>query len=105
MKSPTIINLYKEPFEVYIGRNPEHGNPKWGNPFNQKELQLWESLALYEDYIRNSPTLWDSLDELDGKTLGCYCKPKPCHGDVLVNLFNEKFNIVPLKESNEWFEF
>ena len=28
-------------------------------------------------------------DELKGKTLGCFCKPKSCHGDVLVELANE----------------
>ena len=28
----------------------------------------------------------DDLLSLDGKRLGCYCKPKPCHGDVLVEL-------------------
>ena len=24
--------------------------------------------------------------ELKGKTLGCWCKPDPCHGDVLAEL-------------------
>ena len=24
------------------------------------------------------------LAELDGAILGCWCAPKPCHGDVLV---------------------
>jgi hypothetical protein len=31
-----------------------------------------------------------SLDELEGKTLGCFCKPKPCHGDVLLELLSQK---------------
>ena len=26
-----------------------------------------------------------------GKTLGCWCKPSPCHGDVLVKLVKEHF--------------
>ena len=21
---------------------------------------------------------------LDGETLGCYCKPKACHGDIII---------------------
>lgn len=33
--------------------------------------------------------LMKSLPELKGKTLGCWCKPYPCHGDVLVELLNE----------------
>jgi hypothetical protein len=31
-----------------------------------------------------------SLDELEGKTLGCFCKPEPCHGDVLLELLTQK---------------
>jgi hypothetical protein len=27
-------------------------------------------------------TVQDLLD-LDGKTLGCFCKPKGCHGDII----------------------
>jgi len=30
-----------------------------------------------------------SLHELKGKRLGCFCKPKLCHGDVLVELIND----------------
>lgn len=29
----------------------------------------------------------NSLHELNGKVLGCWCAPGPCHGDVLVELF------------------
>ena len=28
--------------------------------------------------------------ELRGKTLGCWCAPKPCHGDVLLEIANER---------------
>ena len=29
------------------------------------------------------------LPELKGKSLGCWCKPEACHGDVLVRLLAE----------------
>jgi hypothetical protein len=29
-----------------------------------------------------------ALPELRGKKLGCWCKPGPCHGDVLAELAN-----------------
>jgi hypothetical protein len=29
-----------------------------------------------------------AVAELSGKTLGCYCKPKACHGDVLAAFVN-----------------
>jgi len=31
---------------------------------------------------------WD-LHELVNKRLGCWCKPGPCHGDILVKLIRE----------------
>lgn len=31
-----------------------------------------------------------ALSELKGKTLGCWCKPNPCHGDVLLTLLKEE---------------
>lgn len=27
----------------------------------------------------------EMLSQLDGKRLGCFCKPKSCHGDVIVS--------------------
>ena len=29
--------------------------------------------------------------ELKGKTLGCWCKPYPCHGDVLAELADKNW--------------
>lgn len=37
----------------------------------------------------SSPTLLAALPELKGKVLGCFCKPKACHGDVLADLVNK----------------
>ena len=81
--------------DIYIGRkicNQSWDLPtsKWSNPFYVKnyihdEKSLWD----YEQYIRGSK-LWDSLEELEGKTLGCWCWPSPCHGDILVKLLEEK---------------
>ena len=41
----------------------------------------------YREWIMNKPELLELIPiELKGKTLGCSCNPKPCHGDVLVEL-------------------
>ncbi|MBI3972630.1 MAG: DUF4326 domain-containing protein [Chloroflexi bacterium] len=40
----------------------------------------------YRQYRLSRPDLLTALPELRGKTLSCWCKPKPCHGDVLVDL-------------------
>ena len=31
----------------------------------------------------------NSLDELKDKRLGCFCKPKSCHGDILIELIEK----------------
>ncbi len=54
-----------------------------------------DSLERYEAYIR--ATLWDRLDELTGKVLGCFCRQGPdltCHAQVLVKLWREKNNVI-----------
>ena len=48
-----------------------------------------KSLKLYEEMIRGSDEMIQNLKKLDGKQLGCWCKPWSCHGDVLRKLFIE----------------
>jgi Domain of unknown function (DUF4326) len=45
-----------------------------------------EVIARYEQWITDQPQLMAALDELVGKTLGCWCAPQPCHGHVLARL-------------------
>lgn len=44
--------------------------------------------AKYRRYLMSSPELLADLHQLKGKVLGCWCKPGPCHGDILVSLVN-----------------
>jgi len=47
---------------------------------------------MYEEYIEMMPELLSSLPELLGKTLGCWCSPSRCHGDVLIKLTKKYTN-------------
>lgn len=95
MSVTRIVNLKDEPYDVYIGRGS-----KWGCPYTvikdrptlAKEIvdSKEEALAKYKEYVLASPELMNSLDELEGKTLGCFCKPDLCHGDVLLELLTHK---------------
>lgn len=81
-----VVHCKKEPYDVYIGRPS-----KWGNPFViGKDGTRIEVIKKFEDWIMSNEELISQIDELDGKTLGCWCKPMACHGDVLVKLINEK---------------
>lgn len=42
-----------------------------------------EVIRKYEQYLASRPELIARLPELLGKTLGCFCAPKACHGHVL----------------------
>lgn len=69
---------------VYIGRPG-----KWGNPYEigthgtRKEV-----IEKYRMYLYTSGLIND-IHELSNHDLVCWCKPKACHGDVLIELANQ----------------
>jgi hypothetical protein len=92
---PTVVHVNRHPFDVYIGRAwAGHPESKWHNPFRLKDkndpVERNGVADKYEMYVRLRPDLIAALHELEGKVLGCWCRPKyPCHGDVLAKLFQE----------------
>lgn len=87
MKKCTVVNKYKEEYDIYIGRGS-----KWGNPFiplNSSEEERNRVCDAYEKWFWTT-NLLSQLYELKGKRLGCFCKPKRCHGDFLVEQTNKK---------------
>lgn len=76
-------------FDVYIGRVVRRrgfAGSKWGNPFPLAMGTRFEVIEAYRRHLLASPELLAALPELRGKRLGCWCAPKPCHGDVLAEL-------------------
>tara|TARA_R110001599_G_scaffold21639_2_gene81056 strand:- start:24354 stop:25757 length:1404 start_codon:yes stop_codon:yes gene_type:complete len=81
--------------DVYIGRNMYQGGwrlkeSKFFNPFKIQEYgSRAEVIRQYRAYlidkIETTPKEWiPEILKLKGKSLGCWCSPDPCHGDVLV---------------------
>jgi hypothetical protein len=95
MATTKLVNLNNDPYDVYIGRGS-----KWGCPFTiiknrptlAKEIvgSKEEALSKYKEYVLASPELMASLHELEGKVMGCFCKPLQCHGDVLLELVTKE---------------
>ena len=107
-----VVNLRAEKYDIYIGRS-RHGQApsKWGNPFQLEEKITTEQVkylgeqnvpahilrgepiaraeavdlytSLLEAKIRNRSLSPKDFIEIHGKTLGCFCKPSDCHGDVI----------------------
>lgn len=86
MSVTRVVNINKETYDILITRGT-----LWGNPFViGRDGTRKEVIRKYRMWIIGQPDLMNSLDELKGKRLGCYCAPRPCHGDVLVDLIREK---------------
>ncbi len=82
MSQTRVVHCKKEKYDIYIGRPS-----KWGNPFViGKDGDREQVIEKYREWIKQQPELLESLPELKGKVLGCWCPPKKCHGDVLVEL-------------------
>lgn len=80
-----VVHCKKAKYDVYIGRPS-----KWGNPFEISQYRnRCDVIDLYKKWIWTQPNLIRDLHELKGKTLGCWCAPKECHGDILVKLVQE----------------
>lgn len=81
MKTPLVNIKHNSKYDVYIGR----GSP-YGNPFRIGIDGTREQVILkYLKYLKNNPALVNKIkSELPGKTLGCWCKPELCHGEVII---------------------
>lgn len=71
---------------VYIGRPSIFGNPfVIGVDGNRNEV-----IEKYRRHIAlNIGLRKQIMTELKDKDLVCWCSPKPCHGDVLLEIANE----------------
>ena len=107
-KNYNLRKWCENPNNVYIGRRgiillpdaitgkkkryPENDSI-WANKFKlNKDGNREEIIEKYEKYIiekiKEEPEKYD-LNKLVNKTLGCWCKPEPCHGDILLKLIKE----------------
>lgn len=94
-KKTTVVNKHEtNDFDVYIGRET-----KWGNPFSHLEgtsaqfvvKDRDEAVEKYREWILKQDHLLNSLHELKGKKIACFCAPKSCHGHVLADLADNGF--------------
>lgn len=92
MSTTRVVNLCREPYTVYIGRENKRlhlGQSIWGNPFRiGPDGSRDEVIRKYSDWLDTQDDLLVLVDSLAGETLGCYCAPLPCHGDVLLRIID-----------------
>ena len=88
----SIINIRKNPkgFDTYIGRAGMGFSGKFGNPYRWPYHGTREEcIAKFKTYfykrLANDAEFKKDVLELKGKRLGCFCPPRPCHGEVIAN--------------------
>lgn len=90
----TVVNVYRDEYDVYIGRAGRGQDGVWGNPFSVRTLDPAFRVGTHDEavdrhaaWLPTQPHLMARLHELRGQRLGCFCKPqKRCHGDNLAAL-------------------
>lgn len=87
MNIPKVVHLKVAPYDVRIDRQTH-----WGNPFViGKDGNRQQVIEKYRTWILSEPSIVAMAQrDLRGKTLGCWCAPKACHGDVLVEIANKE---------------
>lgn len=78
-----VVNRHAENFDVYIGRGTPYGNPYIIGKDGTREEVIEKYKTYFYKKIRN-PRFKRQILELEGKVLGCSCKPRACHGDIIV---------------------
>lgn len=83
---PKVVHCKRDKYDVYIGRPGPYGNPfHIGDDGTRQEV-----IEKYAEWVLTQPELLATIRiELKDKVLGCWCAPKLCHGDILVELANE----------------
>ena len=105
---PKVYNAY-DPYipkgAVYIGRGSPYGNPV----VIGKDGTRSEVIEMYRKWVYNNPEMIAKIRaELPGKDLVCYCAPKACHGDVILEIANNSNWILDemtrLDQENGWYD-
>ncbi len=94
-----VVNLSYKPFTHYIGRPSIFANRFATKPSKYEHVMgkpivmvntVEEALKRYEEDSRSRPNLMTLIGVLPADAvLGCFCKPGPCHGDVIITLWQE----------------
>ena len=90
-KKSLVINIKKVESSlidyIYIGRPSPYGNPFTLMGENDRE----NCVKKYREWIHKpeQKSLRNLMREkLRGRKLGCFCAPKLCHGDVIIEICN-----------------
>ena len=87
------VGWEKNPKYAYIGRSGKGIRGKFGNPY-EKNCE-GDAIELYEKYlskkINSDEKFLADFSTLRNKILVCFCKPKRCHGDIIIKYLEKLY--------------
>ena len=93
MSTTKVVNIKLHRYDVYIGRAGKGEDGYFGNPFRRAPgephgVTLEKFREWFHNRLETDPVYRERIHALKGKTLGCFCKPHPCHGDIIAEYLN-----------------
>lgn len=93
-----VVNIRNQSYDVYMGRAGKGFSGYFGNPIkaysrcarcNQYHDTGESTLGCYSLYFHerllNDSEFKQRVLSLKGKVLGCFCKPRKCHVDIIID--------------------
>jgi len=90
-----VVNIRNADYTIYIGRAGHGQLGTFGNPFKVGvHGKQGECVELFRKWF-HSPAGQEMRSKVDAiitknDTLGCFCKPNACHGDVIAEYVNNR---------------
>ena len=78
-----VVHCKKESYDVMIDRTTQFGNPFPLSKYSREESILQYSVWFHRQ-LEYDPEFLKAVLALKDLTLGCWCKPLACHGDIIV---------------------
>lgn len=83
-----VVNLRKDSYDVYIGRGSIFGNPYEIGVDGTRE-QVCERYEKWFNFCLRDRVFRAAVLALKDKTLGCFCCPQQCHGEIIAEYLNQ----------------
>jgi len=87
-KLTRVVNIRKEKCDVYCGRPSIYGNPFVIGKDGTREQVIEKYREYFKHRIHDDVIFCQAIGGLKGKKIGCFCKPLPCHLDVIAEFLN-----------------
>jgi hypothetical protein len=90
VQKTTIVNIRTQKCDEYCGRPSTFGNPyEIGRDGTRNEV-----VEKFRDYFYKKlqdPTFRAKVLQLKGKRLGCWCSPRKCHLEIIVEYIENEY--------------